>query len=311
MRTFVRSALVLGTVLLLHANPASALNQHSFVASTGNDANACTLDAPCLTFQAAVNATVANGELEVLDSADFGSFTVSNPITIINNIGFAGVLQTGGGQYGIDINTSGQVVLKGLTIEGNGSGGTGIRFRGTGTLIVSSTRIAGFTTAGLSFLPSGSATLTYAGGSINNISGGLGVNVAPSALGSTDVVRVLLEIDSQNNATGVQVLGDGLNASAKIFAVIQNGNALNNTTGINVQSSGAITKVFVGNDTINGNTTGLQVSGAAASLTLGGNTIMGNVTPTAAPSGVLNTFNNNSFVGNTNAPAVATQINKH
>ena len=43
-----------------------------FVASYGNDANPCTFGSPCKTFQAAVNAVDAGGEVTAIDGAGFG-----------------------------------------------------------------------------------------------------------------------------------------------------------------------------------------------------------------------------------------------
>jgi hypothetical protein len=45
----------------------------TFVASTGSDSDPCSRVDPCRTFQAAVDATAAGGEVVALDSAGFGS----------------------------------------------------------------------------------------------------------------------------------------------------------------------------------------------------------------------------------------------
>src|SRR5712691_12440917 len=54
-------------VALLPVAPAQALNNTSFVSSTGSG-TACTRDAPCNNFQAAHDATFAAGEINCLDS---------------------------------------------------------------------------------------------------------------------------------------------------------------------------------------------------------------------------------------------------
>jgi hypothetical protein len=49
--------------------PAALGAQRTFVSTSGNDANACSLTAPCRSFGAAITQTDPNGEIIVLDSA--------------------------------------------------------------------------------------------------------------------------------------------------------------------------------------------------------------------------------------------------
>jgi hypothetical protein len=65
------------------AGDALAAVQRTFVASTGNDANPCSLAAPCRAFGAAILQTSANGEVIVLDSAGYGPATITQPVSII------------------------------------------------------------------------------------------------------------------------------------------------------------------------------------------------------------------------------------
>src|SRR5258708_32367166 len=54
----------------------------TFVSTAGSDSNPCSLAAPCRHFQAAVNATALGGEVDALDPGAYGSFTISQGITI-------------------------------------------------------------------------------------------------------------------------------------------------------------------------------------------------------------------------------------
>ena len=68
----VRRALALATVAFLSlfsAAVAATTAQRTFVASTGNDASACSIAAPCRGFARAITQTSAAGEVIVLDSA--------------------------------------------------------------------------------------------------------------------------------------------------------------------------------------------------------------------------------------------------
>jgi len=310
MKFFKPSLLALGIISLLATAPAYALNARSFVKSTGLDSNPCTLAAPCRTFQQAVNSTSPKGEVDVLDSAGYGAFTISNPIVIINDVGLAGV-QAGAG-VGITINTTGAVGLKGLTIEGIGTGSIGIQYTAAGKLEVQDCLITGFTTAGIAYQPNGTSSILVTNTKIEGNSG-IGINVEPTSLSSSDIVQATLLGDASFNQTGIQVIGDGLNITAVILAVIQNGTISNNQTGVNVRSSGAVTNVFVRNEIVQGNSTGLSLSGTAPnglSLTLGANTIAANLTPITATGGTLKSFNDNYAVDNKNALPSATPINK-
>ena len=73
---------------------AQAQSAHTFVSPTGNDSNpGCSIAAPCRTFQAALAATTASGEISVLGTADYGTFTINKAISIVNGGGFeAGIM---------------------------------------------------------------------------------------------------------------------------------------------------------------------------------------------------------------------------
>jgi len=77
LRTSV--ALVLAGIVggAVHAAP------RTFVASTGNDVNACSLTAPCRTFTGALSKTDPGGEIVALDSGDFSPVTIGKAVSII------------------------------------------------------------------------------------------------------------------------------------------------------------------------------------------------------------------------------------
>src|SRR5262249_47177026 len=115
----------------LAAFPAFAQNHRSFVSSKGSDSNPCTLTAPCRFLQRAHDMTSANGEIDVLDTAGYGSLVITKSISIINDgTGTASLVAPPNGR-GINVNagSNGRVRLRGLTIDGVGAGGNvGIYF---------------------------------------------------------------------------------------------------------------------------------------------------------------------------------------
>src|SRR4051794_40955495 len=73
---------------------ATAQTTRTYVSIRGSDGNACSANAPCRTFQAALSKTQQGGEILVLNSGDYGSLTVSQAV-IIASARAAGVLASG------------------------------------------------------------------------------------------------------------------------------------------------------------------------------------------------------------------------
>lgn len=138
---------VLVAAFALASSPLFAASARTFVASNGVDANPCSLTAPCRSFAAAVAQTNTGGEIIVLDSAGYGSVTITNAVSITASAGiYAGVSVSSG--TGIIVNApSGVVALRGLTITGAG-GSHGIDYLGGATLRLDRVEISGFSAAG-------------------------------------------------------------------------------------------------------------------------------------------------------------------
>jgi hypothetical protein len=80
---FVLTLLFTAFVCLLPAAPAQAAAARTFVSATGSDSNNCTnVATPCRHLAAAYAATAANGEIYVLDLANYGSLTINGPVSI-------------------------------------------------------------------------------------------------------------------------------------------------------------------------------------------------------------------------------------
>src|SRR5919107_6421913 len=54
----------------------------TWVSGVGDDVNPCSRTAPCKTFAGAISKTAANGEINALDPAGFGSLTITKSITV-------------------------------------------------------------------------------------------------------------------------------------------------------------------------------------------------------------------------------------
>jgi hypothetical protein len=129
LKTASTLALVPATLLvaLLSASPARAQLNRTFVSGAGSDHNSCSFSTPCRTFQTAFNATLAGGEIDVLNPADYGPLTITNAISIEGH-GFAGIGVANGNGITINAGEKDAVNLSGLIIEGNGTGSEAIQY---------------------------------------------------------------------------------------------------------------------------------------------------------------------------------------
>ena len=171
---------------------ASATSQRTFVASTGDDANPCSLAQPCRGFARAVSQTSPSGEVVVLDSAGYGPVTITTSVSIIAPAGIhAGITVFSGD--GITVNVpGGVVVLRGLTISGQG-GANGVYLLAAQRLRIESCVISNMGVDGVMF--SGNATELIVIDTIVRDNGGSGIG------GDSNAFVVLDHVRSEHNGT--------------------------------------------------------------------------------------------------------------
>src|SRR5207253_1360153 len=136
--------------------------------------------APCKSFAAAVAHTAAGGEVNCVDADDYGRVTIAKSISIVCDNTEAAV--SAAGAVGITVNTlaTDTVTLKGIDIEGGGTGTFGISFIQGGTLHVQKVRIRNFRSTavphalGINFLPTVAASLYLSDSTIIDNGAGFG-----------------------------------------------------------------------------------------------------------------------------------------
>jgi len=146
------SAIICGMLLAVLSGAAvAAVAQRTFVSTGGNDGNACSIAAPCRSFGAAIVQTLDKGEVVVLDSGGYGPVVINKSIEIIAPPGiYAGI--TAGVGTGIQIvSPAVNVAIRGVAINGLGTGQFGIDVQFGGTITIDRCRIANFTQDGLRF----------------------------------------------------------------------------------------------------------------------------------------------------------------
>ena len=124
---------------------AQAADNTRYVSTSGNNANACTLAAPCRTLQVGINKTPEGGELRILDSGFYGnSATIEKSLTVTGN---GNTVYLGNP---LTINKTGAVVnVRGLTLDGQNTVVDGIRVVTAAAVNIERCTIHGFTQDGI------------------------------------------------------------------------------------------------------------------------------------------------------------------
>jgi hypothetical protein len=217
--------------MMLVAGPANAQATRTWVSGVGDDANPCSRTAPCKTFAGAISKTAPAGEINVLDPGGFGAVTITKAITISSESFEAGVLVSGTDGIVISAGATDTVILKGLDIEGLGTGLDGIKILAGQTVYVLNCRINHFTGNGINLNSStANARLIVQNSVITKNTGGLNVQGSgvPNGAFASDTM-----FDANTNF-GVQT--NGGNAIGLLRTVIRG-----SATGIsNVGGTGAI-----------------------------------------------------------------------
>jgi hypothetical protein len=296
---FVAAALALAVAL--PAMPAQATGvARTFVSAAGSDSNNCAnVATPCRHLAAAYAATAANGEIYVLDPANYGSLTITGPVSIEGH-GWASIAPvSGSAAITINANPGDKINVIGVVLDGTAvASSPGIQFNSGGSLTVRDSLIRNFTQDGIFFVPN-SSTLSQLFVSNTRVSdnGGHGVAIVPSGSGTTNGVldRVVME-NNANDGLLVDTLTQNI-----INVTVSASVSANNQNGIFAQSlnSNQIT-IMVRNSTIanNGNA-GLTAQGSGASVLVTRSTITGNTTGWVTNSlGAVTSYTDNNIDGN-------------
>ena len=192
---------------------AQAQATRTWVSGVGDDVNPCSRTAPCKTFAGAISKTARGGEISVLDPGGFGSVTITKSITIDGTGTMASILASG--TTGIIINITDAtdeaktVRIRGLSINGAGTGLQGIRVIAANRVSVEDTVIDGFTSDGISVAAPGAAQVFIKNTVVRNNSGtGISVASGGSQVAISDVTVIY-------NGTGLAASAGGTIISFK------------------------------------------------------------------------------------------------
>jgi len=316
MDSMTRSALpltALGVMLaLLQGTPAEALNTKSYVAAFGGDGNNCSTPiAACATFAQALTQTVAGGEITVVNTGDYGPVTITQSVHVTNDGAGEASIRVASLNQAIVIEAgAGDIVsLRGLVIDGQGSGGNGIEPGRASAVHVQNCVVRNFIGFGIAadnrqlFV---SDSIIFNNGS-GTESGGIWI-----VLFGTDSANVVLDrVHLENNvlgllADGTQSTGngahvvirdsvvsgnvsDGIRAvsrpgQAPAFVLVEHTSSVSNVA-IGIHADGPRATILLKDNTVSRNGAGISATNSGQLISYGNNTNNNNLGPEGAPTG--------------------------
>jgi hypothetical protein len=256
--------------MALAVEHAQAQANQTFVSGVGDDTGACTRASPCKTFFAANTKTAINGEINCLDSGNFGPLSLDKSLTIDCHEALSSNVAPSGSPFVIAFdNFSGgdtrkTVRLRNLNLNGITAGVSGLIITANGggsagsTVIIEDCVIDGFNSGnarGIDDTRTNGGRLIVTNTTIRN-NGGAGVSVLPSS-GSANIQVLLNNVRSYRNGTGAQF--------GNLTRVMIDQSTFDGNTGAGILTvAGAI--VQVDRSTITHNANGVQAAGGTVAL---------------------------------------------
>lgn len=297
--------LLVATASALFVSPlVGGAAQRTFVSTGGSDGNPCSLAQPCRSFASAIAQTDPGGELIVLDSGGYGAVAVTKAVSIVAPPGvYAGISVFSGDGVTVNAGASDTVVLRGLSINGQG-GATGVNVLQAARVRVESCTISGLSGSGI--VHAAGAAEVIALDSVVRDNGASGLRLAVSGRLVVDHTR-----SEHNGAYGLDVAPSVAitPAMATVSDSVFVGNA---QSGVNVVAGVANSRAFIhiersilSQNTGDGFSASTQASGAVAVVMLSRNAISRNFGAGASIAGtVAGTmtahFSDNAIASNNN-----------
>jgi hypothetical protein len=285
----IKLSVVVGLVALALPAASSAQATRTWVSGVGDDANPCSRTAPCKTFAGAISKTAARGEINCLDPGGFGGVTITKSIAIKCHYTEGGVLVSGTNAIVVNAAATDNVTLRGLDINGIGTGLNGVRILQAKTVKILDSEIFGFVRNAVDMETSNAnAKVSVYRTHIHDNSGN-GVLVAPPASGA-GAKATLKDNIIEDNRCGVTVSARTPDPAFN-FTV---------NCGLSTNAGGAASANMTFNVLADHLTTGILARGNTATARAGNNEIVGNAGGVQSlDSGILESWGNNRFGGNT------------
>ena len=299
LRFVFAAALVMG-----FSTAAFAQATRTWVSGVGDDVNPCSRTAPCKTFAGAISKTATGGEISVLDPGGFGAITTTKSITLNGTGTLAGILSAGTpGAVTVNDSLSGApntavVIVRDISMNGSGTGTSGVRFISGRTVMVDHCWIYGLTSRGIDVNKTASGALKVIDTVIENV-GEDGIHM------HTTAGEVTATIEHSRIMNCGQ---DGIDAQANVRAAIRD-SVVNHNTSVGIKTSGSNSLLNIDDVFVSYSSIGLQ-SSTGSSLRVSDSAIAQNATGLSIPAGTIDSFQGNSLMGNPTPGAFTTTTQK-
>ena len=272
-------------------DPAVAQASRTWVSGTGDDAQPCSRTAPCKTFAGAISKTAPNGEIDCLDPGGFGAVTITKAITIDCTGTHGSILVSGTNAIIVSAGASDKVVLRGLSLNGFGTGLSGIRFLAGAQLSVEQCIVFGFTGNEINVNMTSFGNIFVTNTYITRAAKGIfatSTTVIVMAVNNTSILNVPVGFEAQANVVAtltnmtVSSAGTSAVAASGVSQInVDSSSLLTSNVAVGANASGAI--IRVSNSNLYGNSTNFNLAAGATILSTGNN----RTTPTGGsnPSG--------------------------
>ena len=203
---FTSNIPVVALLALAFTSLASAQAARTWVSSGGNDGNPCSRTSPCATFAGAISKTLAGGEIDCVDSNDYGTLTITKSISIDCG-GTFGAMLVPTSSVGISVNAgaSDSVTIRNLSLVGaTPQNATGLVYLSAQAVHLENVRLSGFgtcvavETTSSSLLTVDNATISDCGGSgvfVNTTTG-----TAVTNINNTRISNTATAVEADNGA---------------------------------------------------------------------------------------------------------------
>jgi len=263
----------------------------------GDDVNPCSRTAPCKTFAGAISKTAPAGEINCLDPGGFGALTITKSLSIICEIGTAGVLVSGTNGIVVAAASTDVVYLEGLDIEGLNTGFTGVNILTAAKVSIVKSKVRGFTTAGIGVNNSTSGVRVDVIDSVIADNPGEGILSKPTgSVGN----RVMIDRARVSNNGGDGIMANGTATTGSIKMSIRDTESAHNTAdGFVAFSAGAVVDILMDACGAFDNNRGINASGNSAVVSFTRSSIVGNsIGVNQVGAGQALSFSTNGISGN-------------
>jgi hypothetical protein len=273
---FTAAALALAATLPIAPAQAAGVGR-TFLSAAGSDSNNCAnVVTPCRHLATAFAATAQDGEIYVLDPANYGSLTITHGVSIEGH-GWASIAPIiNGNAITINANTGDKINIIGVVLDGTAlSGTTGIQFNSGGTLTVRDSVVRNFGGDGIDFKPTGGGNLWVSNTVVfDNGSAGIAVFPTDNQGATVNINRV----ETNNNVNYGVFLWGTPSTGGDITATVSESSASGNRYGFAAitDSSHSATWLSLFHCVASYNSQALNADGGGAIITVAQSMVNGN-----------------------------------